>query len=157
LEPTSIPLTSLERAADELVEQGIAERLPRARKLAEQWGTTATALTALFGTGTVLGADDAVRALALPWSGVYGLLVGLALLCAAGSIVLAASGAQQQVVDAPEDLTARVKLVDALTDSVLKRLLYSKWASGLAIVFLMASFAVRWFGPVSASASAGAT
>src|SRR5688500_4571177 len=87
-------LTPEMRDADEWAEQLIAEQFPRTRALAAQWGATLAALTALFGAGTVIDADDAVRALHPEgWGIAYGILTAGALLAAAIAILLAAHAA----------------------------------------------------------------
>jgi hypothetical protein len=104
-------LTPEIRDADEWAEQLIAEQLPRTRTLAAQSGATVAALTALFGAGTVIDADDAVRALDPEgWGIAYGILTAAALLAAAIAVLLAAHAAHGSLSTIPPDVTEREAL-----------------------------------------------
>jgi hypothetical protein len=154
-DPTPTPrlraaeLSEAERDADTWARTIIDARLARMRELATQWGATISALTALFGTGVIIDADDAVRALdPAAWSIAYGALAGLALGLAAFAIYAASSAAQAQVVSIPPGAPERLRLQNELVSTAVSRLRRSRILGALAIIVLLASFAVRWYAPV---------
>lgn len=141
-------LTPEMRDADEWAEQLIAEQLPRTRALAAQWGTTLAALTALFGAGIVIDADDAVRALhPKGWAIAYGILTAAALLAAAIAILLAAQAAHGSLFTIPPDVAERVALRRRLVAEAQRNLRWSRRAAAVAVLLLIASFGVRWYAP----------
>jgi hypothetical protein len=146
---TPAHLSDAERDADVWARTIIEGRLARMRELATQWGATVTALTALFGIGTVIDADDPVRALDPPgWGVLYGVLAGLAVLLAGGALYKAAKAAQAQVRAVPPDVQGRLRLQDDLLRASVGSLRWSRILALLALVALIGSFAVRWYAPV---------
>lgn len=149
-------LTPEMRDADKWAEELIAEQLPRTRGLAAQWGGTLAALTALFGAGIVIDADDAVRALdPAGWAIAYGILTAAALLAAAIAILLAAHAAHGSLFTIPPDVSERVALRRRLVAEAQRNLQWSRRAAALAALLLIASFGVRWYAPQEDSASRG--
>lgn len=147
-------LTPEMRDADNWAELLIAEQLPRTRSLAAQWGATLGALTALFGAGTIIDADDSVRALHPEgWAILYGILTAAALVAAAIAIVLAALAAQGSVVEIPPDITERLELRQRLVADAQRNVQWSRRVAGLAVVVLVAAFGVRWYAPQESSGS----
>ena len=146
-------LTPEMRDADEWAEQLIAEQLPRTRALAAQWGATLAALTALLGVGTIIDADDAVRALDPGWGIAYGILTAAALLAAAIAILLAAEAAHGSLSTIPPDVAERVALRRRLVAEAQRNLEWSRRAAAVAALLLIASFGVRWYAPHESSAA----
>jgi len=142
-----VQLTPQQRDADLWAEQILRERLPRTRELAKEWGATVAAVTALFGTGTVIDADAAVRALLRGWAAAYGVLVCLAILAAGGAILFASSAAQARLTVIPPGATERVATREQLVTLSLRDLRVSRWLAAAALLLLIASFGVRWYAP----------
>lgn len=143
------PVTPAERDADEWAEQLLAERLPAIRSLAERWGTIVGTLTGLLGAGSVINADDAVRALREPWSVIYGVLAGAALASAAVATYLAGRAASGGLHQVPPGVRDRMALRTRLFASAARDLALSRRTTALALLALAASFAIRWYAPVS--------
>jgi hypothetical protein len=142
------PLTPAMREADIWAETIIAEQLPRTRQLAQQWSATLTALTALFGAGIAIDADDAVRALHPEgWAIAYGALTLLALGAAAIAIALATRAGHGWLKPIPAGVAERLALRRQLTHEAQSQLEWSKRTAVAAVVLLTASFGVRWYAP----------
>lgn len=140
--------SAAELAADDLVERAIAERLPRLRTVASSWGATVGGITALFGAGVVIDADDRVRALT-PAAGIlYGVLAALALSAAAASLYLAALAAESRPRRVGSDLDSRTNALDEVFRKGVRALMASRLCAALAVLLLIASMAVRWYGPL---------
>ena len=147
-------LTPEMRDADNWAEQLIAEQLPRTRALAAQWAATLGGLTALFGAGMVIDADDAVRALHPEgWAIAYGILTAAALVAAATAILLAALAAQGSVVTIPPDITERLELRQRLVADARRNVQWSRRSAALAVILLIGAFGVRWYAPQESSGS----
>jgi hypothetical protein len=137
-----------ERAADEWVETSVRQALPTIREIARNWGATVTALTALFGFGTLISGDETVRALQLYWRIAYGCLTITALCAGAIAVVLAALAAQATVTVVSPDLADRMAQRQLRMQQALRRLRVSRWVAGVAVVVAVAATAVRWFAPM---------
>jgi hypothetical protein len=141
------PLTPEQRDADAWAEQALQQRLPATRDLAQKWGATVTALTALLGTGTIIDADDAVRALESSYAVYYGIAAGGALLAAAASILFASQAGQVGLVQIPPGVKERVALRNSLFEGAARKLRVSGFFAAVAVVLLIASFGIRWYAP----------
>jgi hypothetical protein len=141
-------VTAEERAADEWVTTSVREALPTIREIAKNWGNTVTALTALFGFGTLISGDKTVRALQLDWRITYGCLTIIALCAGAAAVVAAALAAQATITEVSPDLADRVAQRRRRIEQAIHRLRLSRWVAGVAVVAAVAATAVRWFGPV---------
>jgi hypothetical protein len=142
---TSISLEEL--AADEWAEASIRERLPRVRAVATAWGATVTAITALFGVGTIAGSDTVVTKLSKPWGVLYGVLVGGALMAAAISLLFASLAAQFRRTEISPGIASRQGLHERIFQDTVRDLRRSRLAAGLAILLLVLAMSVRWYGP----------
>lgn len=143
----AVPVTPEQRDADEWVEEAIRETLARVRELAGKWGTTVTALTGLFGVGSLIDGDDAIRALPASWRIAYGVVSLAALVAAAGSITWAATAAQATVGLVGPDLAERTGEQARRTTAALGRLARSRIAAGAALTFGVVALAIRWYAP----------
>jgi hypothetical protein len=147
--PVYVRLGVEEREADESAEAARRERLPRLRTFAQQWATAFGAIAGLVTFGAVLDADDAVRALRVPWSYVYVLCGGLALLFAALTVLYASRAAGLKMSSSlAADVPARLMHRDALIESTAGWLRGSYWWAALAVVFFAVSMGIRYFAPV---------
>lgn len=141
-------LTPEQRDADIWAEEILRERLPRTRQLAQNWQAIISAITALLGAGTLISADDVIRALDPPgWAVLYGVLTGLALLSAAGSILLASLAGQASWPVIPPGARERLALRETLIIRTRRLLKWSQLLAGIALILLICSFAVRWYAP----------
>jgi hypothetical protein len=135
------------RDADSWAEQLVHDQLPNTRKLGQQWAATVTALTGLFGLGIVIDADDAVHALTTGWAIAYGVLVGVAVLAAAAAILLASLASHGWLATIPPGVQERIALRHDLVRKAHSQLRLSWLLTGIALLFLIGSFGVRWYGP----------
>lgn len=143
------PPSPLEQAAYDWGQQAVKDRLPNTRALAEKWGTTVSALTALFGTGTILSSDTVVRSLVSPWGVRYGIAACLALILSAAAIWCASRAAQATVGDIGPGAAERLVLYEKRLKNSVRSLHISRWCAGIAVLFLLASLAIRWYAPVT--------
>jgi hypothetical protein len=140
-------LSADDLAVDKWSEEAVQERLQRIRAVATAWGASVSAITALLGAGTVIDADDQVRALSSPWSILYGALTAVALCAAALSIYLASTAAQFRLQIMPIDLDARRRVRTRIYDLADRDLRRSRMCALVAVVGLILSIGVRWYAP----------
>jgi hypothetical protein len=136
------------RAVDAWVEQARQEELPRARQLAQQWLATFSAITGLVAVGSIIGADDAIHALDSPWSWIYVGVGGIALVLAVVAIVIGSRAAGLRDMGyVSADVRARLGLRQAMVGYSKHRLRISQWLALAALIAVVVSLGVRYFGP----------
>jgi hypothetical protein len=120
------------------------------RRLASTWGATISVLLGLLGAGTVLNADDDVRALAgSTWPALFGCFALIALGSGAFAIYAAHVASQPvKVENIGPSTTEQVAAYEGLISRTQRWLNWSKIATCISIVALISSFAVRWYAPV---------
>lgn len=141
-------LTAAELAADAWAEKAIDERLPTIRAAASDWGKAVATIAGLLGAGSLLNADTAVRELSSGAAITYAALAGLAFVSAVAAVTLASLAAAPHRQLITPDVGDRGRLRDSTFTTAARRLDASRIATGLAVLLLLASFAVRWFGPI---------
>lgn len=139
-------ITPAELDADQWAVSSVRERIPRVRAVATAWGATVTAITGLFGLGTLAGADAVVSRLHSPWSGLFGALSLGSILAAAISLLFASWAAQPSRLTIPVDAAQRALLHDQTFDKAVERLGVSRICAGAAVVLLFLCLLVRWYG-----------
>ena len=132
--------------ADEWAEASLADRLPRLRASAAEWQKTVGTVAGLFGAGTLLNADATVRALSQNARDLFTVTAFAAFITVAASIVLASLAAQPRTIEIPADIAGRREAQTAAFAYTRSRLRASRWCAGAAMITLLASFAVRWYG-----------
>lgn len=143
------PPSPLEQAAYEWGQLAVRDRLPNTRALAEKWGATVSALTALLGAGTILSSDTVVRSLVSPWGCRYGVAAGLALILSAAAIWGASRAAQATVGEIPPGAEQRLKFYNKRVKHSVRWLHMSRWCTGVAVLLLIVSLAIRWYAPAT--------
>jgi len=140
-------VTPEEVLADAWAEESIDERLPRIRTVATAWGAAVTAITALFGLGTLAGADAVVTKLKDPWNVLFGLAALGAILCAAFALYFSSRAAQPARIVVPIDIGGRMRLPTQAFEAAVDDLKLSRWFAGVAVILLCICIGVRWYAP----------
>jgi hypothetical protein len=135
-------------AADRWADDLVAQRLPGVRRYCERWATTLSALFALLGAATLLSSDSAVRALAPPWTQLYGVCVAVALGAAALATYTAHRAFGERLVTLPADVAGRRQALDDLVVAALADRRRSQQVALVALTALAAAFALRWYAPL---------
>ena len=148
------PLTAGQRDADMWAEQLRAERLPRLRALGEKWQSTASTLIAFFGAGSIIGADEAIRALPAGARIAYGLFILATIVFAVFAVYFASCVSEGGIESIPDDVNGRLALREQLVTNAICSVRKSKQATIIAIVLLIFAQGVRWFMPVPATTTA---
>jgi len=142
------PLSRDEIAADRWAEAVVSERGANLRVLATSWGATVSAITGLFGLGTLADADAVVQSLRDGfWPVAFGILVTSSVAAAAGSLYFASHAAQAQIIRVPAGVQERLRLRDASFDEALTSVGRSRKLALAALVLLALCTAVRWYAP----------
>lgn len=132
--------------ADQWAEASLAERIPRLRASAAEWQKTVGTVAGLFGAGTLLNADATARALSQNARDLFTITAFATFITVAASIVLASLAAQPRTTEIPADIAGRREAQATTFAYTRRRLRASRWCAGAAMVTLLASFAVRWYG-----------
>lgn len=132
--------------SDEWAEDAIRDRLPRLRTMATEWQKTVGTVAGLLGIGALFNADAAVRVLGEISRIAFAVLAVCAFLAASGSIVLASLASQSRVLQVTPDVRSRRDLQESAFTYTRDRLKWSRQLAGVAVVALLGSFLVRWFG-----------
>lgn len=141
-----VPTEPGDSDADQWAQSAVDERLPRLRASAAEWQKTVGTVAGLFGAGTLLNADTTVRGLPQDARNLFVATAFIAFTAVAASIVLASLAAQPRIVEIPADIAGRQQAQDAAFAYTRGRLRASRWFAGAALVTLLFSFAVRWYG-----------
>jgi hypothetical protein len=148
--------------------------LPSLRSAAQKWAATVGSLTGVLGIAALVkGPSDLTKVrgslhlvgCSIPWVGVLGVLLGLAVSAATVSIVLAALAAQgspQEFRFAGDELRRRYR---AATTRTAAQLTWSRSLAITSVPLLAAAVAVLWYAtpresapqPVLVTTTAGAT
>jgi hypothetical protein len=142
-------LTPKDVAADEWIEQARQEELTRVRALAQQSVGIFTAVAGLLTIGTIIGADDVIRALQSPWSWIY-LGFGMSALALASLAVFIGSGAAglREVRGVSPDVQGRLGTRQTVIGLARKGMRVSQILAVAAIIALAVSFGVRYGAPL---------
>jgi hypothetical protein len=123
------------------------DALTRVKSAAEKWATTIASLTGVFGIITLIKGPEDITELTMGARVVVGVLLFIAVLCAAGSIYLAALAAQGVPNKIWLDASSVRKAFQDAADKAADRLSCSRKLVVPAVILLAIAIGLTWFGP----------